>query len=163
MKLIKGLHFNWEYPVIRYSQPLAENIHTIKNFLYDQFYSNQFNIVGIGTSSAMLMGALSHHLADTGDALNPHFTLLRKDNDNTNVGKDFTDILMDKPIIILDDHITNGGTLKEIHYQLGVRNLNLNVQGVIMREYCGDAAIEHIRIHEVLIKGLFTNCQFWFY
>jgi hypothetical protein len=154
MEIFKKLK-DWEYPVISKPDILRDNINIIKDFMYNEKYFGPYiRFVSIGSSGAMLLGALA--TSDNARAYFAEYTLLRKSKDERQIA----DFRKPYPIIIIDDHMTSGRTVEEIAKQLEERNVIQRVVGFIALNW-DDREPVYLAKFSALLPELFPNIMFW--
>lgn len=158
MERIKLLSQDWAYPVCQHPTQLQININYITTHFQRSNGFGSVQFVSIGTSGAMLLGALSARIFHGSQF---RFILLRKGNDDTSQGRYHVDF-NDTPIVIIDDHIHNGFTMKKISDQLTDKKVVDQVIGVIAR--CWDENDpEYVSKNQDAIVGNFPKVKFWIY
>lgn len=154
METRKILKVNWGYPVNEHQAEMALNIDSIKNFLWSFMEDeNLFQFVGIGASGATLIGAIGNTRL-----LRTNSILLRKKTDRKY--KNWSVRFNDSPIVIIDDHILSGSTLKQIAEQLTEEKVIKQVTMVIARCWEDDNPVYLEKGKEVMQK-LFPNIKVW--
>lgn len=102
----------YDYPVINTPEILQRNAKVIVGMLSRELHLERLNFVGIGTSGAMIMTAISQI------APQHIFTILRKEGEHTHRStfSDFERMISEGlPIVIVDDKIASGKTFNIIH------------------------------------------------
>lgn len=158
MERIKLLTKDWGYPVIQHPYELRVNIVDLVVYLETYHSDKQLQFIGTGASSAMLLGALSVFLDN--HIVFYKCILLRKDNDDTAQGKHYQEVSLKQPIIIIDDHITYGNTMRDITSKLSNLGVLHNVIGVVAMGWDNDNPEYVIPTHK-LLEELYPNIQFW--
>lgn len=165
METIKLLNNDWGYPVCDNPEGLQRNIDSVYSFMpsiQQMLSSALIHFTGIGTSGAMLLAALSARLDVQRPSIHPHFVLLRKPSDDTAQGRTYVSFNQ-FPIIIVDDHICDGGTMKKIAAQLHELGVLHQVKGVIANSWSVDYNHLYLNRHCALLPELFPSIKFWIY
>lgn len=145
----KNILKDWGYPVITNPVTLLDNCHRITREMLKQYKGNSIQLVGIGGSGAMILGALS--VLQIYKWAKWKFVYL-----GPKLSKyDFDD----SPIIIVDDHVTSGLTLLKIAFILKQNDLLNNVEGVVMNEWKG--APGYFEKNKAELEKVFPTAKFW--
>lgn len=160
MEKIKVLHHDWGYPVCQNPNQLHTNLVNANNWVQHKMGYNPRQFVSLGTSGAMLLGALS--FAYGIDIVRQEYILFRKPEDTTAEGKYYQTLNPKLPIIIIDDHITSGSTIWKIALEIARQSLIDNVIGVIAQSWDNDN-LEYVAKHEKLLADYFPCIKFWLY
>lgn len=158
MEKIKLLHRHWGYPVCDNPEALQKNIDVI----FQNIPRKIVQFTGIGTSGAMLLAALSARMPNAAEFIGAKapFVLLRKPADDTAQGRRY--IEFNKwPIIVVDDHICDGGTMKKIAKELKALDVIDQVVGVIAMSYNVDYSDHYFNKHTALLPEIFPSIKFW--
>lgn len=157
MKTIKLLEYDWSYPVCQHPMQLRLNIENLLAHIRGNCSDlKPTQIVAIGTSGAMLLGAAA---ALFYNSKRYTYVLLRKQNDDTAQGRNYVD-LNSNQIIIIDDHITDGRTMRKIAAQLKELGVLKQVVGVVARCWGGDNPDYFNKITTTLTES-FPSIKFW--
>jgi orotate phosphoribosyltransferase-like protein len=166
MEKMKVLVHEWSYPVCSQPFHLKFNIEAALNEVCIRSMGNNYKkvqFIGIGTSGALLLGALAGRITWENYF---DFILLRKPEDTTSQGKSdsYTTLNKNYPIIIIDDHICEGDTIREVSDQLQAQDCLDNVIGVIARTWMeSNPEYSKLSQHEKLLPELFPKIKFWLY
>lgn len=161
MEKIKVLRHDWGYPVCQNPRQLYGNIRAAQIQVYNMLGQRERQFVGLGSSGAMLLGAMSFASVPN-PGPDEKFILFRKPEDTTNEGKHYQDLHKSNAIIIIDDHITSGSTIWKICVQIAIQGCTQNVVGVIAKSWDNDNP-EYVAKHEKLLADYFPSIKFWMY
>lgn len=148
MKTIQGL-INYEHPWMRV-EPLVKNPYFIIKQLRE-LYNEDIQLVGSGVSGTSIISALLVQNQYLLPRLHP--VIIRKSQEQTGRGISSYPIDDEWPIVIVDDDIGRGSTLRNIYsslLELGEEKL-LNCVEVV--------AIYKAEEHQPLLKELFPNLK----
>jgi orotate phosphoribosyltransferase-like protein len=163
MERIKLLDNDWGYPVIRFPAEMTMNLVRVKDLLLERYHYDKIHITSIGTSGAMLMGGLATINALFGKRkINAKFVQLRRAEDTTAQGKHYVDFddWDNTPIVIIDDHITYGNSMKLMAQLIEEKRVKQNVVGVVAMAWDKDNP-EYVEPAHKLLEELFPNIKFW--
>lgn len=152
MKTIQALPGS-SYPIINTPDNINRYANTFHHLSMTQVRTGA-QVIGYGNSGAIMLGAL------IGSRHNPllKYIHIPKNIDHSKKQP----VVINDHIIIVDDHICTGKTIKKVHQYLIDNNVPLKyVVGVFAESWVESSGKNYFDKHKEMLVGLFPNINFW--
>jgi hypothetical protein len=147
------------YGLLDFPDNVSTTITDIANFLKVTYRGEKIQLIGTGTSGAMLMALLQHKMIDISNVM-VNAIIIMKRGESTH-RRPLSSPFQALPTILIDDHISSGDTIAAIHKVISERAIhNGTSEGIPFNNYVEVVAAEHTSSHVPSLKHMFPNLKY---